>query len=55
VFFAGKSDRSFNVHGDILRKRMASGVGEGDCLPDYRRAPDSGRLCCKLTEMGSCI
>jgi hypothetical protein len=29
VLFAGKSDASFDVHGDILRKRMAFGVGGG--------------------------
>lgn len=28
MFFVGKPDASFNIQGDILRRRMASGVKE---------------------------
>jgi len=32
VFFAGKFDATFNIHGDILRRRIASGVSVEMCL-----------------------
>jgi hypothetical protein len=51
VFFVGQLNASFNVHGDILRRRMASGVGDGRV---YRvtGAPAWGALALPAQEAG---